>query len=226
MRKIRAKLTYANVTATLALFLALSGGVALAASHLAKNSVGPRQLKKNAVTTAKIRNGAVTGSKVKLATLGKVPSAARADAATSADALQGLPAAAFVKGGGQLLTGRAVLDYGQSGVPVLQVPGIGPLEAGCTAGKTYPEGVWRLLNQSGTPVDQTLQYGPANDGGIFAPGDAIELNGEEYVGSWTMQVATRATPPTVATLTLSFDSRGTAATSGCTMIVQVLVASP
>lgn len=41
---MRLKLTYANVIATLALFIALGGG-AIAASQLGKNSVGSKQLK-------------------------------------------------------------------------------------------------------------------------------------------------------------------------------------
>jgi hypothetical protein len=49
------KITYANVVATLALFLVLAGGSALAATQLLpKNSVGAKQLKKGAVTTTKI----------------------------------------------------------------------------------------------------------------------------------------------------------------------------
>jgi hypothetical protein len=58
------RLSYANVVATLALFLALGGG-AIAASQLKKNSVGSKQLKKNAVTKAKIKNNAVTSAKIK-----------------------------------------------------------------------------------------------------------------------------------------------------------------
>jgi hypothetical protein len=57
--QIRKRFSYANVVSSLALFLVLSGGAALAASHLAKNSVGAKQLKKGAVTTAKIKGGAV-----------------------------------------------------------------------------------------------------------------------------------------------------------------------
>ena len=47
------KLTYSNVIAGLALFVAL-GGVAVAAG-LPKNSVGPKQLKNGAVTAKKLR---------------------------------------------------------------------------------------------------------------------------------------------------------------------------
>jgi hypothetical protein len=60
---IRKRITYANVVATLALFLAL-GGAAVAASQLPRNSVGPRQLKRGAVTTAKLRKKAVTAAKL------------------------------------------------------------------------------------------------------------------------------------------------------------------
>jgi hypothetical protein len=70
MKRIRGKLTYANVVATIALFLALSGASALAASQLAKNSVGAKQLKSNAVTAAKIKTGAVTSPKVATGAIG------------------------------------------------------------------------------------------------------------------------------------------------------------
>lgn len=85
MNRLRGKLTYANVVATLALFLVLAGGTAIAANGLAKNSVGTKQLKNNAVTTAKIKNGAVTGAKIQASSLGTVPSATNASHATSAD---------------------------------------------------------------------------------------------------------------------------------------------
>jgi hypothetical protein len=91
MKKLRSKLTYANVISTLCLFLVLGGGAAFAATKLPKNSVGSQQLKANSVTGAKIKNGAVTGAKLNLSTLGTVPSAttattaARADVASRAD---------------------------------------------------------------------------------------------------------------------------------------------
>jgi hypothetical protein len=102
VNSIREKLTYANVVSSLCLFLLLSGGAAYAASHLGKNSVGPKQLKKNAVTSAKIKNGAVTGAKVKVATLGKVPSASFAD---NAGAIGGIGPSGLL-GSDHLLTGH------------------------------------------------------------------------------------------------------------------------
>lgn len=91
---LRGRLTFANVTSVIALFVALGGG-AYAAVSLPKNSVGTKQLKKNAVTgvkiknnaitAAKVKNGSLTGSDINVATLGKVPSAANADHAATAD---------------------------------------------------------------------------------------------------------------------------------------------
>jgi len=63
MDSIRKHATYANVMATVAVFLALGGG-AIAAKALKKNSVGSKQLKTNAVTEKKIAGNAVTQSKI------------------------------------------------------------------------------------------------------------------------------------------------------------------
>ncbi|HKZ13752.1 MAG TPA: hypothetical protein VJL81_07905 [Solirubrobacterales bacterium] len=62
MKRFRPRLTYANVIASLALFVAL-GGSAVAAG-LAKNSVGPNQLKKGAVSAPKLAKQAVTSGKI------------------------------------------------------------------------------------------------------------------------------------------------------------------
>jgi hypothetical protein len=53
MGLLRRHLTYANIAASLALFLAL-GGAAYAATQLPKNSVGTNQIRKEAVTAGKI----------------------------------------------------------------------------------------------------------------------------------------------------------------------------
>jgi hypothetical protein len=61
--RLKSRLTYANVTATIALFLALGGG-AFAAIHLPKKSVGTKQLKAKAVTNPKLGDKAVTADKL------------------------------------------------------------------------------------------------------------------------------------------------------------------
>jgi hypothetical protein len=93
MKRLKSRLTYANVVATLALFIAL-GGASYAAVKLPKNSVGTKQVKNNAVTGAKIANGAVTNSKIadgavsgpqiKLSSLGPVPNAVHSQDANTA----------------------------------------------------------------------------------------------------------------------------------------------
>jgi hypothetical protein len=99
---MRPRLSYANVVATLALFIAL-GGASYAALKLPKNSVGAKQLKKNAVTgpkikgqaitAAKIKSGTLTGSQINVSTLGTVPRAQAADSAETAKTASSLPPA-------------------------------------------------------------------------------------------------------------------------------------
>jgi len=64
VRQIRKRLTYANVTATIAIFLALGGATAIAAGQLPRNSVGPRQLQPNAVRTGFLARNAVRTGKI------------------------------------------------------------------------------------------------------------------------------------------------------------------
>jgi hypothetical protein len=60
VKRIRKRLTYANVMSSLAVFLVLGGGAAYAAKK-----IGTHQLKGSSVTTAKIKKNAVTASKIK-----------------------------------------------------------------------------------------------------------------------------------------------------------------
>jgi len=76
---------YANVTATLALVVAM-GGTSYAAVALPKNSVGSTQLRNGAVTAAKIKGSAVTSAAVKDGSLtsgdfkrGQLPAGLRGD---------------------------------------------------------------------------------------------------------------------------------------------------
>jgi hypothetical protein len=68
-----------NVIGYVALFVALCG------TAYAVDKIGPSQIKKNAVRAKHIKDGQVRGPEVDEATLGKVPTAARADTAASAD---------------------------------------------------------------------------------------------------------------------------------------------
>jgi hypothetical protein len=64
MKQVRRRLTYANLAATLALFIAL-GGSSYAAFSLPKNSVGTKQLRNAAVTASKIAKNAVGSAQLK-----------------------------------------------------------------------------------------------------------------------------------------------------------------
>jgi hypothetical protein len=124
---IRRRITFANVTSFVALFVALSAG-SYAAISLPANSVGAKQIKAKAVTSAKLASHAVsgpkiaanavdaskvkdqslTGSDINLNTLGKVPSAATADTAGSA-AIARLKITS-TQGASRAFTGDAPID--------------------------------------------------------------------------------------------------------------------
>lgn len=146
MKYLRCRLTYANVIATLALFLALGGATAFAASQLGKNSVGSKQLKKNSVTAAKIKNGAVTQAKIatsaqnalKGATGPVGPQGPKGDPGPSnayyahglAPAVFGLPAGDYVVYG--QLVGENTSPVGKGHVSGLTAVGVGTGESGQT----------------------------------------------------------------------------------------------
>jgi len=151
--KLRGTLNYANVVATLALFLALSGGVVYAAATLGKNSVKSKNLAAkavkarnlaknavkstaiapNAVSTAKLKKGAVTGVKVKGGTLTR--------GNLAAGTLAGLQVAEV-----QAASVPGVTTEIPGGTPV---PLIGTAAFTPAAGKSYE----LLTELKGTPTD-------------------------------------------------------------------------
>jgi hypothetical protein len=91
LKDLRQKLTYANVMATIAVFLVVGGGTAFAASQmLPNNSVGTQQLKSAAVTPAKLSKSAKAGMKGPRGPKG----ATGATGATGAKGAQGTPGVA------------------------------------------------------------------------------------------------------------------------------------
>lgn len=194
MKQLRKRLTYANVMASIAVFLVLGGATAIAADQLGKNSVGSKQLKKNAVTaaklkknavttakiknnavtTAKIQNGAITGAKVNASSLGTVPSATTAN---SANSLNGQTTFAIRLGFGQsqvLATNSAVSFVG-----------------GCKreGGSDYVE-VFYQTTASGSVADGEDDYEGSSPTDFLnvdtPPGDRVLVNesdtsGETYV---------------------------------------------
>jgi hypothetical protein len=92
LSNIGSRLTYANVIATIALFLALGGG-AYAALKLPKNSVGSAQIKANAVNSSKVKNGSLLAGDFKA---GQLPAGAQGAQGLKGD--QGLQGEKGAKG--------------------------------------------------------------------------------------------------------------------------------
>lgn len=143
------RLSYANVVATLALFVALGGG-AWAATQLPRNSVGAKQLKKNAVVTAKIKKEAVTGAKIRkgtidgsrlnLASIGTVPSATKAGSATTAgdaSTLAGAEAATYLDRVAQATSNTIATGIGAETDTDVTPSASGPLKVTVPAGVGY-----------------------------------------------------------------------------------------
>lgn len=158
IRNLASRLTYANVVASLALFLAL-GGISWAAATLPKNSVGSAQLKKSAVTGSKVKDGSLTKSDL---AKGVVPAAVpgpqgpagpagpssgpAGGALTGSYPNPGLAANAVtgaqvdestldgvVKGTGQRFTSGLLLDPAATLQKVLEIPGYGTVQARCVS---------------------------------------------------------------------------------------------
>jgi hypothetical protein len=189
MTKLRGALTYANVVATLALFLALSGGVVYAAAtlgknsvksknlaanavktrNLAKNAVKAKAIAPNAVTTAKLKKGAVTGGKVAKGTLTRSNLAAGTLAGLQVADVQ----AASVPG----LTGEVA---GGTPVPLAGTASFTP-----EAGKSYEV----LTELKGTPTDANGAVGGACEAFV-----TILVNGAPLTGAGIWANAS-GTPP-------------------------------
>ncbi len=229
MKKIRGSLTYANVIATLALFLALSGGVVYAAStlgansvkskniaakavkarNLAKNAVKAKAIAANAVTSAKLKAGAVTGGKVKKGTLTR--------ANLAAGTLAGLQVA---EAQATAVPGLTSEPAGGTPVPLTGTPTFTP-----AAGKSYE----LLVELKGTPTDIDGPGGevcsafvtilvngvPMSGAGIWANASGTPPFNFEPVGSSSTAVGLQQAGQPQTLSALAFGSIGcSAATTG------------
>ncbi|HET6999237.1 MAG TPA: hypothetical protein VFI03_11670 [Solirubrobacterales bacterium] len=187
--KLRSALTYANVVATLALFLALSGGVVYAAAqldknavkskniaanavktrNLAKNAVKTKTIAANAVTAVKIKKGAVSGGKVAKATLTRNNLAA--------GALAGLQVAEVQSAS---VPGLTIATPGGFVVPLGGTPTFTPV-----AGKSYE----LLVELKGTPTDAD-----GTESEVCQPFVTILVNGVPMTGAGLWANA-NGTPP-------------------------------
>lgn len=185
MKALLAKLTYANVIATIALFLALGGGAVMAAGQLGKNVVKSKNIAPNAVRTQDIAKKAVKSGKIAANAIknknlaknavsgGKVRKKALTRSKFKAGTLAGLQVANVETGGVPGLTED--LPDNSEGVPI---PLAGTPTFTPQAGKSYV----LLAEMRGTPIDADGADGNNYGGsGCFA-WVRIYLNGEPVSG--------------------------------------------
>jgi hypothetical protein len=227
MKELRRTFTYANVVATLALFLAVSGGAVYAAStlgknsvkskniaakavksrNLAKNAVKTNSIAPNAVTEAKIKKEAVSGAKVKKATLGRTNLAAGTLAGLQVAEVQ----AASVPG----LTTNLPEEAGTP-VPLTGTGSFTPV-----AGKSYE----LLTELKGTPTDADGPGGevcsafvtllvngvPANGAGIWANASGTPPFNFEPVGGSSTAIGLQEAGQPQTLSALAFGNTGCSA---------------
>jgi len=189
MKQLRSVFTYSNVVATIALFLAISGGVVYAAStlgrnsvkskniaahavktrNIAKNAVKKGSLAANAVTTAKVKKEAITGVKVKAGTL------TRANLATGT--LAGLQ---VVDAGASPIAG--LTEFKEEGT---QLPLSGTTSFTPAAGKSYE----LLTELKGTPTDAN-----GTEGGPCIASVLMLVNGEPFTRAFIYDDAEEKAP--------------------------------
>jgi hypothetical protein len=204
VKQVKKRLTYANVMSSIAVFLVLGGGAAIAAGQLGKNSVGSKQLKKNAVTAAKIKKNAVTGAKVKPGSLqaadfasGQLPAGPKGDIGPSFGA--------FGNGGCSKLD--ASFDTCASTGQV-DLPSTGPVLLIASAEwdnddpetNELPNSGRCRLSVDGTPLPRENTFGEATDTHGVAEGGSISMNwitDPQAAGRHTFAFECRATSGSV-----------------------------
>lgn len=173
--RLRPKLTYSNVIASIALFVAL-GGAAVAAG-LPRNSVGPRQLKRGAVNARAIQRGAVVAGKIGPGSVGSGNLVN--GSVTSAKIAAGAVLASSIKNGvivnnklGNESVNAAKLAKGSVTLAKLGpeiTPLLGPLRSGQTLRGTFDLGGKSEGEREGISFQFPLFNAPAAPAGNILP---------------------------------------------------------
>jgi len=142
---IRNQLTYANVMATIAVFLALAGG-SFALAALSKHSVGTKQLKNKAVGSKQLKGKAVTSAK-----LGGL---SVSNSKIAAAAVTGDKIAASAVGNGQIADGAVT----RGKVADSAIPFLGTLRSGQTLRGFFQFQNWASAVGQNTAEGETFQF--------------------------------------------------------------------
>jgi hypothetical protein len=161
-RRLLDRLTFSNVVAMLALFIAL-GGTSYAALKLPRNSVGATQIRAGAVGSSEIRDRSIVLKDIGLAARSSLRGATGAQGPNGAQGLAGAPAVrhfAAVSAAGRIVLGDAT--GGRAGVGSYTVGFAEPVSAcaatatlGTTDGTTVQPGRITVNNQAGVVGVQT-----------------------------------------------------------------------
>lgn len=161
------RLTYANLTSTLALFIALGGTTAFAASKLPDRSVGEFQLRPAAVTAQKIRKNAVTTPKIKAQAVkqGKIANGS----ITAQKLTQGSVASSSIQEGSvtnaklapEAVTGDKALESTFS-----QVPSASRADTAAFADSANPQAFARVTKEAILDFSQSKGIASVKDGSL------------------------------------------------------------
>lgn len=164
MTRLRNRITYANVMATIAVFIAL-GGVSYAAIKLPKNSVGTKQIKREAVNGAKVKIGSIPPTAIR----GGVYTKAEAKAETRTIVINKTISGTLDKG--KFVTGKVECPAGYQAI----AGGVNPknvLQAKVSVSGPLIDGQEAQLKPDG-------QYGPSNGwfGSVTTQGADASITG-------------------------------------------------
>lgn len=115
LSSILSRLSYANVVATLALFVALGGGAYAAIDLVGRNDIKSRHVANNSLTGLDVHQNSLSGRDIRERSLGRVPSATEAQSAREAETAANAANAtntywAVVDEDGDLVRGRSVVE--------------------------------------------------------------------------------------------------------------------
>jgi len=169
LRRIRARLTYANVMVTVLALVVLGGGAAYAANTVFSSdivngevySVDVRNdtltggglvaadLRADSVASSEVHDDSLTGTDIREATLGKVRNAGKLD---------GLDSGAFIKGGGKIAFIDQVIPENNTGAAVLDLPWV---VIGSACAGTSANGHTDATNVTTNPMEVFVDVGGA-----------------------------------------------------------------
>jgi hypothetical protein len=184
LRKLRARMTYANVVSTIALGLAIGGGTAYAAtrigtSNIRYHAVTGSKLSTNSVTASKVKNSALSGSDIRDNSLrgneirngslqaadfaaGQLPKGDKGDKGDPATSLFGV-----VTADGGLVNGRGVTGMGGTPANGTYIATIAQDVSKCAVIATLNGGANGNITAAptaGSPTQVTIQTRESDDG--------------------------------------------------------------